>query len=82
MYEKNIIHENNPVLNWNVQNAVEKADHNYNILLDKSDRNKKIDGLAATMNAYVRASTHEHNNRDIDVSKYAEEEFLDKLWGE
>lgn len=81
VYNKNILHENNPVLNWNVQNAVEKADHNGNIMLDKSDRTKKIDGLASAINSHVRAMTHEHNNKEIDVSQYADGQFLDKLWG-
>ena len=80
-YNKNVIHENNPVLNWNVLNAVEKTDHNGNIILDKSNTMKKIDGLAATINSHTRAMTHFNQDTEIDISKYAEDEFLDKLWG-
>lgn len=81
-YNNNVIHENNSVLNWNVLNAVEKTDHNGNILLDKSNTTKKIDGLAAAINAHTRAMTHFNQDNGIDISKYAEDEFLDKLWGE
>ncbi|MBP2027410.1 phage terminase large subunit-like protein [Acetoanaerobium pronyense] len=82
VYNKNVIHENNPVLNWNVQNAVEKTDHNGNILLDKSNTTKKIDGLAAGINAHTRAMTHYNQDDGINISNYAEDEMLDKLWGE
>lgn len=81
VYNKNVLHENNPVLNWNVLNAVEKVDHNGNIMLDKSDLTKKIDGLAATINSHTRAITHYNQDSEIDISKYAEDEFLEKLWG-
>lgn len=82
VYEKNILHENNPVLNWNVNNAVETSDRNGNIQLDKSDLNKKIDGLASVINACVRAFNHEFNeDKQIDVEQYATKEFLDKIWG-
>ena len=85
VYNKNILHENSPVLNWMVGNAVEKADKNYNIQLDKSSRNKKIDGLAATINSHVRAMSHFTRERekenDFDINKYGNEEMLNKLWG-
>ena len=85
VYNKNVIHEDNPVLNWNVRNAIEKADKNYNIQLDKSDRNKKIDGLAAAINAHVRAMSHfereQEKENEFDINKYSNEDMLDKLWG-
>jgi phage terminase large subunit-like protein len=85
VYNKNILHENNPVLNWNVQNAVEKADKNYNIQLDKSSRTKKIDGLAATINAHVRAISHftreRENQSSFDINKQVDEKLLNKMWG-
>lgn len=80
VYDRKMIHDNNPVLEWNIRNAIEKSDTKGNILLDKSKRDKKIDGLAAIINAYVRASTHEYNEKDLDVSEFASEEFLNKLW--
>jgi len=85
VYNKNILHENNPVLNWNVQNAVEKADKNYNIQLDKSSRTKKIDGLAATINSHVRAISHftreRENENSFDINKQVDEKLLNKMWG-
>lgn len=81
VYDEKIIHDGNPVMSWMVRNSVESCDTKGNILLDKSKREKKIDGLAATINGYVRASTHEYNEKDVDVSEFASEEFLNKLWG-
>lgn len=81
-YDKNILHENNPVYNWNVYNAVEKMDHNGNIMLDKSDRSKKIDGLASTMNSHTRAMTHDFNEKEFDAANYTNEEYLSVLLGD
>ncbi len=83
VYNKNLLHENNPVLNWNVQNAVEKPDQKGNILLDKSKPTKKIDGLASAVNAHVRTLGHYTRDTEetVDVSQYATDEFLDKIWG-
>lgn len=80
VYDEKMMHDNNPVMEWNIKNAVEISDTKGNILLDKRKREKKIDGLAAAINAYVRASTHEYNEKDVDVSEFANEEFLSKLW--
>ena len=52
---KQIIHDNNPVLNWALSNAVQKADHNENIKLDKNKSVERIDPIAALINAHVRA---------------------------
>lgn len=78
VYEKKVIHDGNPVLEWNIGNAVEKADLNGNIKIDKSDRTQKVDNIVAIIIAYVRASTHEYNN--ISVEEFSNEEFLKKLW--
>lgn len=48
--EKNIIHENNPVLNWMISNTAILTDPAGNIKPNKSDRNRKIDGVAAIIN--------------------------------
>ena len=66
-------------------NAVEKADKNYNIQLDKSSRTKKIDGLAATINSHVRAISHftreRENENSFDINKQVDEKILNKMWG-
>ena len=49
--EGNVIHDNNPVMNWMVSNMTIKADINGNIRPQKSDPNRKIDGVAALINA-------------------------------
>lgn len=49
-----VIHDGNPVLTWALSNAVTKADHNGNIMLDKSKSTERIDPSAATMNTHVR----------------------------
>lgn len=80
VYAGNVIHNCNPVLTWAISNAVTKQDHNENIMLDKSKSTERIDPIAAIINAHVRAMVNE-NSYNIDISKYADSEFLDKLWG-
>jgi len=55
VFSRRIIHDNNPVLTWAVGNAEIRIDHNANIMLDKSKSRLKIDPIAATINAFVRA---------------------------
>src|SRR5690606_12305911 len=54
-YQKELIHNNNPVLNFAIGNAIEKEDHNGNIMLDKSKSKFRIDPAAAAINAHSRA---------------------------
>lgn len=54
VYNKQVIHDNNPVLTWALSNAVVRKDHNDNIMLDKSKSSERIDPAAALMNAHVR----------------------------
>ncbi|OUZ05855.1 terminase [Bacillus pumilus] len=54
VYQKKIIHNNNPVLNWAIGNAVTKQDANENIMLDKSKATERIDPIAAVINSHVR----------------------------
>ena len=55
VYDKKVIHNNNPVLTWAIGNAVIREDHNGNIQLDKAKSKERIDPIAALMNAFVRA---------------------------
>ena len=77
-YQGKIIHNNNPVLTWAVGNAAVRSDANENIMLDKSKSSERIDPIAAIINAYSQAMKHE---RRVDISKYADIDFLTKLWG-
>ena len=74
-YEKQIIHENNPVLNWAMGNAVttggktvgitEKGDKNENFMLDKSKSIYRIDPVASLMNSHVRIWLNEKTAKPI-----------------
>ncbi|WP_438446121.1 terminase large subunit [Gorillibacterium sp. sgz5001074] len=77
--EKKIIHERDPVIGWAVGNAIAKADHNDNIMLDKEKSRQRIDPIASIMNAFVRAMFS--NGDNVNVSDFSKEDFLKKLWG-
>lgn len=77
--EKKIIHNNNPVLTWAIGNAVTRQDHNLNIMLDKDKSRMRIDPIAAVINAHVRAMFADGER--VDVSEFAADDFLKKLWG-
>lgn len=79
VFEKKIIHNNNPVLSWAVGNAVTRKDAQENIMLDKSKSTDRIDPLAALINAHTRAMFA--NAESVDVSEFATDDFLDRLWG-
>lgn len=53
-YDKKIIAEDNPVLNWAMGNSVVRKDHNENIMLDKGKATQRIDPVASLLNAHVR----------------------------
>lgn len=55
VYEKKIIHFDDPLLNWAIGNAVQKMDAQENIMLDKSKSSERIDPIAAVINAFSRA---------------------------
>lgn len=73
-----LIHNGDKLLTWAVGNAIVKQDHNENIQLDKEKSTNRIDPIAAIINAMVRAVI---NEQSADVSEFAEEDFLSKLWG-
>lgn len=52
VYEGNVIHELNPILNFCVANALTKSDLQENILLDKKRSPRRIDLLVSTIIAY------------------------------
>jgi len=75
-----VVHDGSPLLTWCLSNAVEVVDNNGNIKLSKKhkDDSQRIDLAAAVVNAMVRAMV---NESPVDVSEFADEQFLDKLWG-
>ena len=58
-YNRKIIHANNPVLTWAMSNAITRSGPSENIMLDKSKAKQRIDPVAATINAFVRAMANE-----------------------
>lgn len=67
VYEKKIIHDNNPVLTWAIGNAVTREDPNKNFMLDKSKSTERIDPIAALMNAHFRGISTEPV---VDLNKH------------
>lgn len=68
-YNKEIIHDGNPVLAWAIGNAVIKEDHNGNIMLNKSKSSERIDPIASLLNGHTRAiSQFKNNEEDIFYS--------------
>jgi len=65
-----IVHDDNPVLNWAIGNAVVRQDHNENIMLDKDKSTDRIDPLAAAINAMTRAMTR---TEMVDINEITEE---------
>ncbi len=56
IYDKNVIHDGNPVISWAIGNAIaDIVDRNMNILLNKSKSRERIDPIASIINAHVRA---------------------------
>jgi phage terminase large subunit-like protein len=77
VYNKKVIHNNNPVLTWAISNAILRTGPSGNIMLDKGKAAQRIDPIASGINAHARAMVNESK---IDVSEFATDEFLDKLW--
>lgn len=72
-------HEVNPVARWCWGNIVVAVDGNENIKPMKNKSKDRIDLIVAMINAMATAMLYEEIS--LDVSEFAEEEFLDKLWG-
>lgn len=49
----NIVHPDNKLLEYNVNNAVMKFDSNNNVILDKTKNSNKIDEVASIINTFV-----------------------------
>ncbi len=69
VYEGKIVHGNDPVLTWAVNNAIIKMDPQENIMLDKAKSPQRIDPIAAVINAYARAMYHDTNHR-VDLNNH------------
>jgi phage terminase large subunit-like protein len=56
---RRLAHDENPVLRWNITNAIAESDANENVRLSKRRSTARIDGLAATVTALSLALVHE-----------------------
>ncbi len=62
-----IVHDGNPVLTWMISNVVVISNPQGNIMPDKSDTNRKIDGVAGIINALAYLI---HDISEIKSSPY------------
>lgn len=71
VYSCDIVHDNNPILNFAVLNAITVSDTNGNFKLDKRKAKERIDPLASVINAFVRAMFNQ-NERELifDIWKF------------
>ena len=60
VYNKEIIHSNNPILNFAVLDAITISYTNGNFKLDKSKSRHRIDPIASVINAFVRAMYNQY----------------------
>ncbi len=73
-YQKRILHEGNPVLDWAISNAVVSMDDKENIQLDKAKSIERIDPIASVINAHVRMIAP--REKDPGPSKYETEDIM------
>jgi len=86
VYDKKIIHNNNPVLSWAMGNAVttggakvgitERGDKNENFMLDKAKSAFRIDPAASMMNAHVRVWLNEKKETSVYDTRPEGEKIL------
>ena len=62
-----IVHDGNPVLTWMISNFVVVSNPQGNVMPDKSEPNRKIDGVAAIINALAYLI---HSNEEKKVNPY------------
>ena len=65
-YQGDILHVENPLLDWAISNAVMRVDSQGNIMLDKAKSTNRIDPIASVMNAFTRALSM----ADTDLESY------------
>ena len=71
VYSEEVIHDNNPILNFAVLSAITISDTNGNFKLDKRKAKDRIDPLASIINAFVRAMFNQKERKLIfDIWKF------------
>lgn len=77
VYSGNVFYLYNPLLNFAMGNAVIKQNNGL-IKIDKDATTKRIDPIDALLCAFKLAMYHEF---EFDLSQFAEDEYLDRLYG-
>lgn len=62
VYSRKLIHQDDPVLNWAMGNAVVRKASNESIMLDKNKATERIDPVACLINAHTRARISEEES--------------------
>jgi len=75
-----IVHDGNKLLTWSMNNCETDSNSFGEIKISKKSKFKRIDPVASSIFAHKLGMNH-WNNDGIDINKYAEADFLDKLWG-
>lgn len=70
VYQGNFEHDDSPVLQLAMSNAVTRSDANDNFMLDKSKSTERIDPAAAAVNSHVRAMLQ---NTGININQITNE---------
>lgn len=60
VYNKEVLHDNNPILKWAVSNAIVDLDTNGNFKINKKTSTQKVDALVSVINAFVRAMHNQY----------------------
>jgi phage terminase large subunit-like protein len=76
VYKQKVYHDDNPVLNWALGNAIKREDHNENFMLDKKASSNRIDPAAAIMTAHAHARFAYGMG---DLNEGLSDDYLDKL---
>ena len=74
-----VIHDGNKLLAWSMNNCEKDTNSFGEIKISKKSRFKRIDPAATCIFAHKRAMTYWAEDTQ-DVSEFAQEEFLNKLW--
>lgn len=77
---KNILYNHkNDLMTWSIVNAKVVENSFKEIKVDKSSRNSRIDVVDAIIDAHKMIISKKED--EVDISAFATEEFLTKLWG-
>lgn len=74
-----LYNKDNELLTWSIANAKIERNSFGEIKIIKQDRRKRIDPVDAIIDAHKLAMAAKPE--PIDINKYANSDFLDKLWG-